>query len=236
MDWQDRTKLLLGEEKLVKLALSHVLIVGLGGVGSYAAEQLCRAGVGAISIVDNDIINLTNINRQLIALQSSLNRPKVEVLAERLHDINPQVKVYQHNMFLKDEDMLQVLENKYDYVVDAIDTLSPKIHLIRLCVEKGIPIVSSMGSGGKTNPEAVKISDISKSYNCSLARILRKRLHRLGIYKGIDVVFSTEKADKNSLILEESENKKSNLGTVSYMPAIFGCFAASVVIRNICEN
>jgi tRNA threonylcarbamoyladenosine dehydratase len=236
MDWQDRTKLLLGEEKLVKLALSHVLIVGLGGVGSYAAEQLCRAGVGAISIVDNDIINLTNINRQLIALQSSLNRPKVEVLAERLHDINPQVKVYQHNMFLKDEDMLQVLENKYDYVVDAIDTLSPKIHLIRLCVEKGMPIVSSMGSGGKTNPEAVKISDISKSYNCSLARILRKRLHRLGIYKGIDVVFSTEKADKNSLILEESENKKSNLGTVSYMPAIFGCFAASVVIRNICEN
>ncbi|MDD4236010.1 MAG: tRNA threonylcarbamoyladenosine dehydratase [Bacteroidales bacterium] len=235
MDWLDRTKLLLGEEKLVKLASSHVLVAGLGGVGAYAAEQLCRAGVGTISIVDNDIINLTNINRQLIALNSNLNRPKVEVLAERLQDINPQVKVYQHNMFLKDEDMLQVLINKYDYVIDAIDTLSPKIYLIKLCVEKEIPIVSSMGSGGKTNPESVKISDISKSYNCSLARILRKRLHRLGIYKGIDVVFSSEKADKSSVVLEESENKKSNVGTISYMPAIFGCFAASVVIRNLCE-
>jgi tRNA A37 threonylcarbamoyladenosine dehydratase len=233
MHWLERTDLLFGKEKLLKLNKAHVLVVGLGGVGAHAAEQLCRAGIGKMSLVDSDSISDTNLNRQLLALHSTIGKQKVELMANRLKDINPNIIIQQYPKYLKNESIPNLLNQGFDYVIDAIDTLSPKTHLIRICLELQIPVVSSMGSGGKTNPTKIQIADISKSYNCNLARILRKRLHRLGIYTGVDVVFSSEKTDKESIVIEESENKKSNVGTISYMPAIFGCYAASVVIKNI---
>ena len=231
--WRERTKLLLGNENLEKLNKSRILICGLGGVGGAAAEQLVRAGIGNLCIVDADTISETNINRQIIATQNNIGTLKTEALKERLLSINPNLKLSVRNEFLKEEKLEQTLLEGWDFVVDAIDTLTPKINLIRICLENNIPLVSSMGSGGKTDPSSIKITDISKSYNCSLARILRKRLHRIGIYKGITVVFSTQITDKDAVIEEESQNKKSNVGTISYMPVIFGCMCAYVAIRKI---
>ncbi|MBI9073471.1 MAG: tRNA threonylcarbamoyladenosine dehydratase [Melioribacteraceae bacterium] len=231
--WLSRTELLVGSVNIEKLQKAHVLIVGLGGVGAYAAELICRAGVGEITIVDGDKIVPSNINRQLPALNSTLDKEKTEVIGERLKDINPSLKLNIINEYIKDERMIEILEDKYDYVVDAIDTLSPKIYLIYNSVKKGLKIVSSMGAGGKYDPSLVKVADIKKSFNCKLARVVRKRLNRLGISKGFKVVFSPEEISMDAVIIEESENKKSNVGTISYMPPIFGCFCASVVIRDI---
>ena len=237
-DWQERTALLIGEEALEKLASSHVLVVGLGGVGAYAAEQLCRAGIGKLTIIDGDKIESTNRNRQLPALSSTTGRRKVSVMEERLKDINPAVEIIGIDEFIKDDRMKEILSSKYDYVVDAIDTLSPKVFLVRISLENGYKVVSSMGSGGKLDPEKIKIADISKSYNCRLARAMRKRLHRMGITKGFNVVFSPEDVPDSAVLSpdEEMENQKSTVGTISYMPAIFGCVCASVVIRDLTEG
>lgn len=233
-EWLSRTELLLGEEKLERLQKAHVLVAGLGGVGAYAAEQLCRAGVGEMTIIDGDVVELTNKNRQLPALDSNMGKPKAELMAARFRDINPDIKLHVINDFIRDDRMVEVLgQAKYDYVVDAIDTLAPKIFLIYHSTQKGLRIVSSMGSGGKLDPSKIEIADISKSYNCSLARMLRKRLHKLGVYKGVKVVFSSEFTDPEAVVLVESQNKKSNVGTISYMPPLFGCFIASVVVRDL---
>jgi tRNA A37 threonylcarbamoyladenosine dehydratase len=234
MEWLDRTQLLLGEERLQKLCQSHVMVAGLGGVGAYAAEQLCRAGVGEMTIIDGDVVEMTNKNRQLLALDCNIGRPKAEVMAERFREINPNLKLHIINDFIRDEQMIEVLKMAhYDYVVDAIDTLAPKIFLIYHSLQLGLPVVSSMGSGGKLDPSKIEVADISKSYNCNLARMLRKRLHKLGVYKGVKVVFSSEFTNPESIVLSEGQNKKSNVGTISYMPPIFGCFIASVVIRDL---
>ncbi|MEG1737807.1 MAG: tRNA threonylcarbamoyladenosine dehydratase [Odoribacter sp.] len=231
-EWLSRTELLLGKERLEKLQQSHVLIAGLGGVGAYAAEQLCRAGIGELTLIDGDVVELTNKNRQLLALDTTLGCPKAELMAERFRNINPEIRLHLINDFIRDDRMVEVLQMaKYDYIVDAIDTLAPKIFLIYHSLQMGLPIVSSMGSGGKLDPSKIEIADISKSYNCNLARMLRKRLHKLGIFEGVKVVFSSELTDPNAIILSEGQNKKSNVGTISYMPPIFGCFIASVVIR-----
>lgn len=236
-DWLSRTELLLGKEKLEHLRKAHVLVAGLGGVGAYAAEQLCRAGIGELTIVDGDIVELTNKNRQLPALDSTLGQPKAELMAARLRDINPEVELHVINDFIRDDRMIEILEAApYDYVVDAIDTLAPKIFLIYHSVQKGLPIVSSMGSGGKLDPSQIQVTDISKSYNCNLARMLRKRLHKLGLYKGVKVVFSSEFTAPEAIVLTEGQNKKSNVGTISYMPPLFGCFIASVVIRDLIDT
>lgn len=233
-NWLNRTELLIGEEKLDRLKKSHVLVAGLGGVGAYAAEQLCRAGVGEMTIIDGDVVELTNKNRQLPALDSTMGIAKAELMAARFRDINPDIKLHVINDFIRDERMIEILDmHPYDYVVDAIDTLAPKIFLIYHSIQKGLPVVSSMGSGGKLDPSKIEVSDISKSYNCKLARMLRKRLHHLGVYKGVKVVFSSEFTDPSAVILSEGQNKKSNVGTISYMPPIFGCFIASVVVRDI---
>lgn len=230
----ERTELMIGAEKLECLKASHVLVVGLGGVGAYAAEMLCRAGVGKLTLIDSDKVSRSNKNRQLLALDSTEGKLKTEVLAERLKDINKDVELVCLSEYLKDERMLEVLkETKYDYVIDAIDTLSPKLYLIAHCVKLSIPVVSSMGSGGKLNPSLVQVADISQSYNCPLARMIRKHLHKFGIYDGVQVVFSSEEVSKDTVREERSENKRTNVGTISYMPAIFGCFAASVVIRDL---
>ncbi len=234
MDWLERTELLLGKEQVSKLNSKHVLVVGLGGVGAYAAEQICRAGIGQMTIVDGDTIHLTNINRQLPALYSTIGLPKAESLGKRLLDINPNLKLHIIQEYLRDERMKEVLSQHYDYVVDAIDTLSPKIFLIHDAYKNGLRVVSSMGSGGKLDPAKVQIADISESHNCPLARILRKRLHRLGIRTGIKVVYSPEEVPENATRpCEDEPNKKTTVGTISYMPPIFGCFIASVVIRDL---
>ncbi|MDD2196005.1 MAG: tRNA threonylcarbamoyladenosine dehydratase [Bacteroidales bacterium] len=234
MDWLERTKLLLGTEDLLKLSECHVLVVGLGGVGAYAAEQICRAGVGEMTIVDGDFIQHTNRNRQLPALKSTVGEAKVQVMGERLLDINPNLKLHVIQEYIRDQRMVEILDNGYDYVVDAIDTLSPKIYLIYHTLRKGLKLVSSMGSGGKLDPSKVEVADFSKTRICPLARILRKRLGRFDIREGFKVVFSTEEVPEHAMVLCEDEpNKKSTLGTISYMPPIFGCLMASVVVRDL---
>ncbi len=232
--WQERTELLIGKDKVKKLKNSHVLVVGLGGVGTYAAESLCRAGIGELTIVDGDLLHPSNKNRQLIALESTMNKPKAEVVGKRLLDINPELKLNIIQEYIKDDRMIEILDKPFDYVVDAIDTLSPKVLLIYHSLQKGLKIVSSLGAGGRLDPTKVIIKDISKSYNCRLGLFLRKRLRKLGISKGFKVVFSEDKADENAVIVDEpGENKKSTVGTISYMPPIYGCFCASVVIRDL---
>lgn len=233
-EWLERTELLLGEEKLRKLQDAHVLVVGLGGVGAYAAEMICRSGVGHMTIADADYVCASNINRQLIALHSTVGRHKTEVLAERLRDINPDIDLHIVEGFIKDEATFELLDSAhFDYAVDAIDTLSPKAHLIKGSLDRSIPIVSCMGTGGKTDPTKLEIADISRTHHCPLAHMLRKRLHKMGIHKGFYAVFSAEKVREGSMIIDEQLNKKSNTGTISYMPAVFGCCCASVVVRDL---
>lgn len=236
MDWLSRTELLLKKEQLEKLKNSHILVVGLGGVGAYAAEMLCRAGVGKLTIVDGDEVELTNINRQLPATHSNIGKLKANILAERFRDINPKIEIEVITEYIRDERMIEILQTNYDYVVDAIDTLSPKVYLIYFALQRGLKIVSSMGSGGRMNPELVRASDISKSFNCKLARMLRKRLGKLGIHEGIKVVFSSELVSKDAVVAEEGLNKKSAVGTISYMPPIFGCHIAGVVINDLINS
>lgn len=236
MEWLKKTRLLLGDEKLNKLKNSEVLVVGLGGVGGAAAEMLCRAGIGNMTIADGDVVEETNRNRQIPALTSTTGKPKAGVMAERLRDINPEINLNVVNDFICDKKTTELINSRsFDYVVDAIDTLSPKVYLIYECLQKNLNIVSSMGAGGKTDPSQIQITDISKSYNCKLAKVIRKRLSRLGVKTGVKVVFSSEKIDKNAVQEEEGPNKKSTVGTISYMPSVFGCFAASVVIRSLTE-
>ena len=233
-NWLERTALLLGEEKLGMLRRAHVLVVGLGGVGAYAAEMIARAGVGRMTVADADTVSVSNINRQLVALRSTVGRPKAEVLAERLRDINPELELTVLNRFIRDEETYALLDAaRYDYVVDAIDTLSPKLALILAALERGLPLVSSMGAGAKTDPTKLEIADISKTHHCPLAHMLRKRLHKLGIRSGFRAVFSPEPVREGAMILCEERNKKSNVGTISYIPALFGIGCASVVIRDL---
>jgi tRNA threonylcarbamoyladenosine dehydratase len=233
-EWLTRSEMIFGKESIEKLKSAHVLVVGLGGVGAYAAEMICRSGVGAMTIVDGDKINSSNRNRQLPALVSTEGMSKAEVMGSRLKDINPAVRLTIINEYIKDERMKDILKTGFDFVVDAIDTLSPKIFLIYHSIQNNYPVVSSMGAGGKFDPTMIRISDISETTNCPLARILRKRLHRLGIREGFTAIYSTEAVDKKKVIIsEETENKASIVGTVSYMPAAFGIACASVVIRSL---
>ena len=235
--WLERTSLLLGDEKLEKLRKANVLVVGLGGVGAYAAEMIARAGVGRMTIADADVVSESNINRQLIALHSTVNRPKSEVMAERLRDINPTIELTVVSRFIKDDETDALLDSdRFDYVVDAIDTLSPKLALIKGALDRQIPLVSSMGAGAKTDPTRMEICDIAKTHHCPLAHMLRKRLHKIGIRKGFSAVFSPEPVREGAMILCEEQNKKSNMGTISYIPAMFGIGCASVVIRGLIDE
>ena len=235
--WLERTSLLLGDEKLNKLQNANVLVVGLGGVGAYAAEMIARAGVGRMTIADADVVSESNINRQLIALHSTVGRHKTEVMAERLRDINPNIELTIVSRFIKDDETDALLDSdKFDYVVDAIDTLSPKLALIKGALDRHIPLVSSMGAGAKTDPAKMEICDIAKTHHCPLAHMLRKRLHKIGVRKGFTAVFSPEPVREGAMILCEEQNKKSNMGTISYIPAVFGIGCASVVIRGLIDE
>ena len=232
--WKERTELLVGPEGLARLFESSVAVIGLGGVGAYAAEMLCRAGVGHLILLDSDVVSESNKNRQLIALDSTIGKPKSAVLAERLKDINPDVHLTLINCYLEEGGIQQLLgEHKVDFLVDAIDTLAPKIALIKYCVESGIPHVSSMGAGAKFDATAVRLADLSKSYNCPLAYILRKKLRKVGISKGFKVVFSEELPRREAIVAVEERNKKSNVGTISYLPAVFGCVCAQAAVEHL---
>jgi tRNA A37 threonylcarbamoyladenosine dehydratase len=233
-DWRCRTELLIGETRLEKLRQAHVLIAGAGGVGGYVAEQLCRAGIGKLTLVDSDIVQPSNRNRQIIALTSTEGKAKTQVIAARLKDINPDIEIAIIEEFLNEENIPRLLENNYDYVVDAIDTLTPKVTLLSGAVRKGFKIVSSMGSGGKLDPSKISVADISKSHHCKFAYIVRKYLHKQGIFEGIQVVYSVEPVPEEAIIVTDGAgNKRSIVGTISYMPAIFGCICTAEVIRGI---
>ena len=232
-EWLQRTELLVKEEGIERLQSANILIVGLGGVGSFAAEFLVRSGIGNLTIADGDTVDITNINRQLPALNSTIGKNKTDVVAERILDINPEINLKEINEFLEPERMEEILtQEKFDYVLDCIDSLSPKLALIITCKRKKIKLVSAMGAGGKTDPSKVMVRDISKTNNCFLAKQIRKKLKKEQIHKGFRCVFSTEIQDENSLKMTDGSNyKKSFYGTISYMPAIFGLYAAAEVIR-----
>ena len=265
--WSDRTELLLGHDKMERLRGAHVLVVGVGGVGAYAAEMLCRAGVGELTLVDADTVNITNINRQLPATHSTLGRPKVEVLAERFRDINPEIKVNAWPVYVATlssphrgeapigEDSnntqqeiitVEALLNQFTessphrgserglFIVDAIDTIAPKCALISEALRRGIPIVSSMGAGAKSDITQIRFADLWDTYHCGLAKAVRTRLKKEGLRRSLPVVFSTEQADRRAIMtIEGEQNKKSTTGTISYMPAVFGCYLAEYVIRQL---
>lgn len=233
--WMSRTQLLIGDEPLEQLIQKNVLVVGLGGVGGICAEMIARAGVGKMTIADADVVDLSNCNRQIPALHSTAGKPKADVLAERLKDINPNIELTVIQQYVRDELTDSILDNgNFDYAVDCIDTLSPKSYFIKACVDRNIPIISSMGAGGKINPLKVTVTDISKTHQCNLAFYVRRKLRQLGIKNGVKVVFSAEEVDQEKIIVSEKAfPKKSLIGTISYMPAIFGCVAASVVIRDL---
>jgi len=236
-DWQERTIQLLGEEKFSVLQEANVLVTGLGGVGSMAAEMICRSGVGKMTIIDGDTIQPGNINRQLPATHSSLSRGKAMVMGERLKDINPGLELTVIEEFIRDERIPEILHAPFDYVVDAIDTFSPKIYLIYHTVKRGLKLASSMGSGGKMDPAQIRVADFADTYNCRLAYLLRKKLRKMDVHGGFKAVFSAEQVQKETIIPVEGEsNKKSIVGTISYIPAIFGCTLASIVIRDLVEG
>ncbi len=233
--WMSRTQLMLGDEKTSQLINKNVIVTGLGGVGGICAEMIARAGVGRMTIVDGDVVDLSNCNRQVAALHSTEKQSKAEVMAARIMDINPQIALTVLNEFIQEQRTVDIIKNgNYDYAVDCIDTLTPKVWYIKTCVDNKVPVISSFGAGGKMDPSMVQVADISKSYNCKLARYVRKYLHEMGIHTGVKVVFSPENIDRKKVIVTENAfPKKSIIGTVSYMPAIFGCITASVVIRDL---
>lgn len=235
VNWQQRTELLLGREKTERLRRAHVLVVGLGGVGAYAAEMLCRAGIGHMTIVDADTVQPANINRQLPALHSTLGQYKADVLAARFRDINPDIRLDVLPVYLKDEAITELLDSeRFDFVVDAIDTVAPKCYLIYNALKRGLKIVSSMGAGAKSDITQVRFADLWETYHCGLSKAVRKRLQKMGMKRKLPVVFSTEQADTNAVVLvDDEQNKKSTTGTVSYMPAVFGCYLAEYVIKRI---
>jgi tRNA A37 threonylcarbamoyladenosine dehydratase len=233
-NWQERTELLLGKEKLEILEKSHVLVAGLGGVGGQAAEVLCRAGVGSLTIIDADSFHPSNRNRQTGAFISTENIPKTQVFEKRLRDINPAIRLTVINEFIAGDRVEEIAKMPVDYILDAIDSLAPKIYLIYHSLKNNKKLISSMGAGGKTDPGLIEITDFSKTHNDKLARMLRKRLHKLGVYSGFDVVFSPEKTSKDSLkYIDNEQNKKTTVGTISYMPMMFGAFMAAHVIREL---
>ncbi len=236
--WMSRSQLLVGDKTIHQLINKKVLVIGLGGVGGICAEMIARAGIGSMTIADGDVVDLSNCNRQVAALHSTEKQSKAMVMAARIKDINPAIQLTVINEFVQEERTTAIIKNGgFDYAVDCIDTLTPKVWMIKNCIDHGVPIVSSMGAGGKMDPSKIQVTDIARSYQCKLARYVRKYLHEMGIHTGVKVVFSPEAIDQEKvLVTEKAFPKKSIIGTISYMPAIFGCITASVVIRDLCDQ
>lgn len=233
-----RTEILIGKDNIALLKTKRIAVIGLGGVGSYAAEALARAGIGRFLLIDFDVVNLSNLNRQLLALHSSIEQNKTELMKQRILDINPKAEVEIVNVFLAQENRADYLID-LDYIIDAIDSLGPKIGLIEYAIKNNINIISVMGAGNRLDPSHIQISPLSKSWNCPLAKRVRKFLHRRNVDKDIPVVYSSEKPIKPVPDEEEEADEiiihrgrqRNTIGSISYMPAIMGMQAASYVIR-----
>jgi tRNA A37 threonylcarbamoyladenosine dehydratase len=237
ISWLSRTQLLIGEPALRQLTNKHVMVVGMGGVGSFAAEFIARSGIGKMTIIDGDVVDPTNRNRQLPALATNHGEPKVQIMARRIKEINPEIELNVIQEFVNPDIVAEQLNFKPDYIIDAIDSITPKLTFMKLAYESRIPMVSSMGAGGKVDPTRLYVVDISKTYNCPFAHQIRKRLRKMGIRKGIKAVFSDELPDPNSIMLTDGSNfKKSAYGTISYIPATFGAVVASVAIRDLMKT
>ncbi len=236
--WLERTELLLNQDKMARLKNAHVLIVGLGGIGSFAGEFIARAGVGTLTLIDGDVFDPTNKNRQLTALDSTIGKNKAVVLAERLRDINPEIQLNVLEEFVLPERVWEILETyQPDYVMDCIDSVTPKLEWLLACKRKKVKVISHMGAGGKIDPACVQVVNLERTHNCKLASHIKKRLKRKNAsFKGIKAVYSSELQKKDSLKMTNGLNfKKSFYGTVSYMPALFGLHGAAEVIRFLSE-
>jgi tRNA A37 threonylcarbamoyladenosine dehydratase len=237
MSWLQRTELLVQKEGLEKLKKANVLVVGLGGVGSYAAEFIARAGIGKMTIVDGDVFDETNKNRQLLALDSTIGQFKARVLAERLKDINKELELIVLEEFLFPDSAYKIVSREFDYVLDCIDSITPKVNLIVAARRKKVKIISSMGFGGKLDATKIKVKDIARTKNCTMARVLRKRLKERQVNKGVKAVYSDEMQISESLKMTDGKNcKKSFYGTISYMSAAFGLQAAAHVVNFIIKK
>lgn len=233
-NWLERTNLLIKQHGIQKLQNAHILVVGLGGVGAFACEFLARAGVGKLTIVDGDNVDLTNKNRQLVALDSTIGKPKAQIMAQRIQDINPEIKLRVITKFLEPNDAYDLISKEYDYVADCIDSISPKLNLIKACRDKKVKLISSMGAGGVLDPSLVKVGNIDKTRDCPLARHIRKRMKQENICFKFKAVFSLELPDKDSVQHTDGTNyKRSYYGTMSYMPAVFGIHIAATIIKNL---
>lgn len=234
-DWLERTELLIGEKALNDLKNAHILVVGLGGVGSYAAETLIRAGLGSITIIDGDDVDSTNKNRQIQALDSTVGMQKAKVLRDRFLDINAELKIVVKDAFMEPEVMHTfLLENQFSFVLDCIDSIKPKMTMILTLRGMKQPFISSMGAGGKMDPSKIRITDVNKTRECKFAQQVRKMLKKKGIERGVLCVYSEEIQPRHSLKLTDGSNyKKSFYGTISYMPAMFGMTMAAEVIKRI---
>lgn len=238
LNWLSRTTLLIGKDNLLKLTQAHVLVIGLGGVGSFAAEFICRSGIGTMTIVDGDVVDPTNRNRQLPALATNHGQSKADIMAERLQSINPELSLHSIKTFITPEAVKTILDTApFNYIIDAIDSVTPKVTFLKEAYVRNMPIVSSMGAGGRLDPTQVRVADISKTIICPFAQQVRKNLKQHAIYKGIKAVYSPEAPSKDSLIYTDGSNfKKSAYGTMSYLPATFGAVCSSVVIRDLMEK
>lgn len=233
-EWQERTCQLVGPEQMERYRQAWVLVVGVGGVGGYAAELLVRGGVGHLTLVDADSVQPSNINRQLCALHSTVGRRKVEILSERFREINPDIELTVLPEYLEAGRVPELLDaQKYDFIVDAIDTIAPKCTLIMEALKRKIPIVCSMGAGAKTDITKVQFADLWETYHCGLSKAVRTRLKKEGVRRKVPVVFSSEQADPNAVLRVNERNKKSTTGTISYMPAVFGCYLAQYVLTRL---
>jgi tRNA A37 threonylcarbamoyladenosine dehydratase len=234
LNWLSRSALLIGNEGIGLLQQKHVLVIGLGGVGSFAAEFICRSGIGEMTIVDGDVVDPTNRNRQLPALATNHGVNKADIMEERLLAINPELKLHVIRDFLTPQKCRELMEHHFDYVMDCIDSLTPKVILLSKALEKNVPIVSSMGAGGKMDPTLLRVTWLPDTYQCVFAQYVRKRLKRHENYTQIKAVFSTEGVKKEALVMTDGSNfKRSAYGTISYIPAAFGGVCASVVIRDL---
>ena len=237
-EWMQRTEILFGQDSMERLRSANVFVAGVGGVGAYAAEMLCRAGIGSMTIIDADDVSVTNINRQLPALHSTVGRSKVDVMAERFRDINPEISLTALHEYITEENVGEfVSAGKFDFIVDAIDTIAPKLGLIAYALNNRIGIVSSMGAGAKTDISQIQYADIWKTFNCGLSKAVRTGMKRRGLQgRRLPVVFCSQAPDMDAVFRINETNKKSTAGTVSYMTATFGNYLAAYVIRHLTEK
>lgn len=231
--WDERTRTLLGEDAVNQLARKRVLIVGCGGVGGYASEMLARSGVGHLTLIDSDCVATSNINRQIIATHDTVGESKVELLAKRFKSINPDISVDARQLFLTPEKVDDLISENYDMIIDAIDSVAPKVMLLEESLRRHIPVVSSMGAGGRIDPTKCGYFDISETRNDGLAREVRRRLRKAGFSGGLTVVASTESPEQHSILTLDEQFKRSSYGTLATIPAIFGIMLANRAILEL---